>query len=281
MSQPLYLVHMPVSLPDLARFSYERNRGALLRRRRDGREAEAGFDDGRVLHHVLDETFGPAALRPFRLMIAPGARTGSIYAYSRVGKHELLTAAAQLGPPETRCILGLDRMSEREMPLAWNGGRRLGFDVRIRPVVRVRTGLSDPRRALGYRAGAELDAYYVEAQRAHPRERPSVIEGIATPSGMSMSGRTREVVYRDWLAAQLGDAAAIIAERTSMSRFRRTRVSRSGPAPEGPDAVLNGELVVGDPAAFASLLVNGIGRHKAYGYGMLMLRPARRAHTEP
>jgi hypothetical protein len=37
----------------------------------------------------------------------------------------------------------------------------------------------------------------------------------------------------------------------------------------------------GDPAAFASLLVSRVGLFKAYSYGMLMLRPARRAYTEP
>lgn len=46
---------------------------------------------------------------------------------------------------------------------------------------------------------------------------------------------------------------------------------------EGPDAVLRGELVITDAAKFTELLASGIGRHKAYGYGMLLLRPASRA----
>jgi CRISPR system Cascade subunit CasE len=42
---------------------------------------------------------------------------------------------------------------------------------------------------------------------------------------------------------------------------------------EGPDAVMRGNLIVSDPAAFAQLLARGIGRHRAYGFGMLLLRP--------
>ena len=36
---------------------------------------------------------------------------------------------------------------------------------------------------------------------------------------------------------------------------------------------MRGNLIVSDPAAFAQLLTRGIGRHRAYGFGMLLLRP--------
>ena len=38
---------------------------------------------------------------------------------------------------------------------------------------------------------------------------------------------------------------------------------------------MQGILTVTDSAAFAALLARGVGRHRAYGYGMLLLRPAR------
>jgi CRISPR system Cascade subunit CasE len=44
---------------------------------------------------------------------------------------------------------------------------------------------------------------------------------------------------------------------------------------ERPNAVLEGTLTVGDPDAFARLLARGIGRHRAFGFGMLLLKPAR------
>ena len=38
---------------------------------------------------------------------------------------------------------------------------------------------------------------------------------------------------------------------------------------------MRGILAITDPTAFADLLARGVGRHRAYGYGMLLLRPAR------
>ena len=43
----------------------------------------------------------------------------------------------------------------------------------------------------------------------------------------------------------------------------------------GPDAVLAGQLRVKNQQAFAQLLAHGIGRHRAFGFGLLLLRPAR------
>ena len=42
------------------------------------------------------------------------------------------------------------------------------------------------------------------------------------------------------------------------------------------DAVLRGVLSITNPRAFAELLARGIGRHRSYGYGMLLLRPPGR-----
>ena len=39
---------------------------------------------------------------------------------------------------------------------------------------------------------------------------------------------------------------------------------------EGPDATVHGTLTIGDPDTVAALLARGLGRHRAYGYGILM-----------
>ena len=49
----------------------------------------------------------------------------------------------------------------------------------------------------------------------------------------------------------------------------------------GPDATLNGTLRINDPNEFRTKLRTGIGRHKAYGYGMLLLRPPDSLPMEP
>jgi CRISPR system Cascade subunit CasE len=38
-------------------------------------------------------------------------------------------------------------------------------------------------------------------------------------------------------------------------------------------ALIRGELVVGDPDSFNAMLAGGIGRHVAFGYGMVLLSP--------
>ena len=40
------------------------------------------------------------------------------------------------------------------------------------------------------------------------------------------------------------------------------------------EAVFEGTLEVRDAALFQGLLARGVGRHRAFGFGMLLLRPA-------
>jgi CRISPR system Cascade subunit CasE len=44
---------------------------------------------------------------------------------------------------------------------------------------------------------------------------------------------------------------------------------------EGPDATITGTLVVDDPDRFSVGLARGVGRFRAFGFGMLLLSPPR------
>jgi CRISPR system Cascade subunit CasE len=88
--------------------------------------------------------------------------------------------------------------------------------------------------------------------------------------------RPREAVYLDWLAKRLLPVAELERETTRLHKFQRQIVVRGGKRIEGPDATILGTLSVQDPQGFADLLTHGIGRHRAYGYGMLLLRPPQR-----
>ena len=112
-----------------------------------------------------------------------------------------------------------------------------------------------------FRKGAELDAYALEALRQHPGD----------PAGMASHGRTRETVYLDWLTERLGPAVVLDRKATRLARFGRVRIARGGAGPEGPDATIHGVLEVRDPEQFTALLARGVGRHCAYGYGMLLV----------
>ena len=277
MSGTLHLLRVPIRLSALAR--YAGDRGWTPRMRRDGRETDAGFDPGRALHHVLDETFGPSALKPFRLMVPRDKDLGTIYAYTAKPKQDLLAIVSETATPEFAAdrILRIADLDTRAMPEAWAKGKRLAFDVRIRPVSRIRNELPNPNpKQPAYKAGSEVDVFLLEAQRNHPDGRPRLINGVPTASAMTLAGRDRPAVYRDWLAARLDGIAELDHERTDLTAFQRSRVSRGRASVEGPDATFHGELVITDPARFHALLARGIGRHLSFGFGMLLLRPPRR-----
>ncbi|CFX29933.1 CRISPR-associated protein [Candidatus Filomicrobium marinum] len=277
MSSPLHFARVPIRLSALARYAGDRD--WIPRKRRDGREADAGFDPGRALHHVLDETFGPNALKPFRLMVPRHKDLGTIYAYTAWPKDELLAIAAETAVPEFAAdhILRLVDLDTKPMPETWTEGKRLAFDVRVRPVSRIRTELPNPNpKRPAYKPGSEVDVFLLEAQRNHPDGRTRLVDGTPTASGMMIAGRDRPTVYRDWLAARLDGAAEVDHEHTDLTAFQRSRVSRGGASVEGPDATFHGELSVTDPERFHALLARGIGRHLSFGFGMLLLRPPRR-----
>lgn len=209
-------------------------------------------DFGYALHALLAEAFDGQPPTPFRYMDDQG-----LLAYSETGEDDLRRRIAA-APPETRRILGLDRPRLRGFPVEWPSGKRLGFEVRVRPIIRTN-------------ANKERDLYQYRME-----QRP---EGCEDPKP------SREAVYREWLEQRLStdNAAKLIGAEMHGFALRQV-VRRPQKADEknkrkpkgvtGPDALFRGELEVGDPAAFARLLSRGIGRHRAFGYGMLLLRPA-------
>lgn len=233
---------------------------------RRGLMHHGGFDEGRALHHLLSETFGPGSFQPFRLLQAPRAREASLYGYSALDPEALRETAQTIALPDTLAVLPLAGLEAKPMPANWKPGQKIGFDVRVRPVVRLAKPVAAHADAFGRlhparRAGAETDAFLARILRPEAGEAPA----------------SREAVYAGWLRERLGHAARLTEVR--LSRFQRSPAARSR-VTEGPDVLLQGTLEVADPAAFGSLLARGVGRHRAYGYGMLLLRAPGRAVPE-
>ena len=240
----LHLIELPLELAALNRWAGGRGIG------------RQGFDEGLALHHLLGEVFGPAALQPFRLMVAPRALSGTLYGYADRDAGALRTAAAPVIGPAEAAVIRLDRLRSIPRPATtWAEGMRLGFDARLRPVVRLASAIG--REGEGYAKGAELDAFLAETLR-------------------NDAARPREAVYLDWLTARLAPAAELERETSRMASFRRARSRRGGRRVEGPEITVHGTLRIADPGGFADLLARGVGRHRAYGYGMLLLRPPQR-----
>jgi len=232
-------------------------------------------DEGLALHHFLSETFGKRSVQPFRLM--PGQRKSlqaSLYGYSEFDEGALQATAEICAVSEMMRILGFDTLKTKTMPIMFSGGKRLGFDVRVRSVRRLKNSLAAESREMRCNrlkgqsvkpiaAGSEVDAFLLEPMRSDP-------ELIATKT-LKLS--TREEVYKSWLSNRFGEAAELNQKNCRVARYERRKVRRGGKVKDGPDVTFHGELIVKDPYRFSQLIVKGVGRHTAYGYGMLLLRP--------
>lgn len=242
---PLYLLH---TQPDPQRLAAWAARHCLL---------DTQGDLGYALHALLHAAFGEHAPQPFRYLDAEQG----LLAYTRFSAAELAQLAA-LADPDVAAALGLGQtrrhggMSVRSFPTQWAVGHVLGFEVRVRPIIREG------------KTGRERDAFLAAVEKAGGSE------------------LDRSAVYVQWLRdllARQGGAELLDAGVTRYQRLGVTRKGQKGGSDDvrqsrlvsGPDAVLAGQLRVNDPLAFAQLLAQGVGRHRAFGFGLLLLRSAR------
>ena len=210
-------------------------------------------DSDHAMHCLLKETFGELAPQPFRLIVPRGGSRGCLYGYGRASAGDLQEAANTFADPQQLRALPPSIIDSKPMPSEWQSGKRLGFELRVRPVLRKCGRSATP--------GAEQDVFQVEAERYPKKEMP----------------HSREEVYAGWLSGKLNEdqGVSLDSSQTKLVSFQRTRSFRKLHTRyvEGPDAVMRGGLTITDPEAFAQLLARGVGRHRAYGYGMLLLRP--------
>jgi CRISPR system Cascade subunit CasE len=213
-------------------------------------------DLGYGAHAWLAATFGCLAPTPFRLHLDPrGKRPAKLLAYTRHSREVLLDHALSFAEPMARDVCTLEQdfaVAEFPGPERWRPGRRLGFEVLTCPIA---------RRA---RVGVERDLFLHQADRTAPD-----------------AGLSRAKVYGDWFTAQLSGIARI--EQVSLEGFQLVRQLRRGRTGEQesrksarlirPAALLRGVLEIADGEAFHTLLARGVGRHRTFGYGMLLLRP--------
>lgn len=210
-------------------------------------------DLGYAIHSWLKDALGELAPRTFRPM---EQRDGSIrlLGYDKADADAIREHVQRFATPQAMAVCDWDSAASKPIDgIAWREGQTLGFEVRTCPVVRGKLG--------------ERDAFLAQL-----------------PDGGEPTANSRAGVYRDWLVSRLYGAASLDEGTFNLKAFRLVSTwrqgcsagkqdRRTGRRVVRPDALLSGRVTVRDPDAFQTLLYNGIGRHRAFGFGMLLLRP--------
>ncbi|HBQ18957.1 MAG TPA: hypothetical protein DEF51_50150 [Myxococcales bacterium] len=156
-------------------------------------------------------------------------------------------------------------------------GTRVSYRTRVCPVVRSRKPGPGDEPTSGRRKSRELDAWLAHRIELGWTDEPPPSDAPFDRAGAEWL--ERQEVYGDWLGRQLSrDGASDAVGTARMESFQRATVHRKGTKGRRtfnrPDVVLEGELDVRDAEAFRALLRRGVGRHRAFGFGCLLIRPA-------
>ncbi len=254
MRAPLHLVRLSVDAQKLYAFA--------RRSRAGGRE----MDEGYAIHALLAALFDHGAAetervapKPFHIASSTG-RLLDVLGYAALDHVALTERAKTFADPVAWGVADLETFTSKPMPVEFKAGTRLGFAVRICPIRRI--AKCGPMTS----ARAEVDAFVAKAWEVGPEV---VLD--------------REEVYRGWLAEELAKEGAARLVNASMMNFhvgalhRRTQgEERAGHRSRRPDVRFEGVLEVLDPSVFGIRLARGVGRHRTFGFGMLLLRPAPR-----
>jgi CRISPR system Cascade subunit CasE len=221
-----------------------------------GRRGLEEATEGYVMHSVLAELFGDGAPPVF------DACGHSVLAYSETTLGDLQSVAGLKAPPRLyrTCVWG--DCAEKPMPSV-PCGVDVGFEVQCVPTVRKASdgvGENSDGERREWHEGQELDVFLSEAWR---RGQDADVE--------------RASVYRRWLDGHLERGGANLLEMEikgfCVQKMTRRHHGCGLRTITRPAATLSGRLGVVDPNAFEDLLMSGLGRHTAFGYGMLKLEP--------
>ncbi|MDI9458121.1 MAG: type I-E CRISPR-associated protein Cas6/Cse3/CasE [Bacillota bacterium] len=210
-------------------------------------------DYGYAVHQWLAAAFGELAPKPWRFFIN---RSGSarVLGYSEADAQELRGQLNEFALPCAISVCPRPEVMINSKPMPqWHRGRRLGFQVLCCPVGR-KAG-----------SGVEKDLFLIRAEGgAHDLQ--------------------RESVYADWLKERFEAGGATVHD-VRMTGFRLVRLrrqmrfqtnqERKSARITRPHALLEGNLTVTDPESFAQMLRKGLGRHRSFGYGMILLSSPR------
>jgi CRISPR system Cascade subunit CasE len=240
--KPLYMLELEFNVVALYRFLHTQGL--------PGREDDAELDYG--VHAWLGAAFGELVPKPWRLLMDKH-RPPRILGYASHDASSLRQRIVEFAEPHVFqvCPEPQSMIASRVMP-AWQKGRRLGFKTLVCPV---------GRKA---RSGIEKDLFLIYADAQDNNDQLN-----------------RETIYCEW-AKQKFNNYAVTVDAIRLAGFRLVKQKRQAQLLNGkrvfrrivcPQAMLEGQITIDDPYEFTRLLRHGMGRHRAFGYGMILLRP--------
>jgi CRISPR system Cascade subunit CasE len=230
----LHLLRLRVQVPTLTQFAAEQ--GLLT-------EPDDGF--GYVMHAWLAALFGKNAPKPFRYFESKSELLG----YSFMDGPDLLSIAQTFASPLSWSALSPNSLVTKPMPTEWRPDLRIQIEVLACPISR--------------KDGHEKDVY------------------LRAVDNLGADAPRREEVYLEWFRHQC--AGAVQFEHLELAGVGRSQLLRRSRSVDGGRRLLNIErphahfraiVRIVDSEAFAALLARGVGRHRAFGFGMPLIAPA-------
>ena len=231
----LYLMRAALDMVNLARYAAEQRHS----------------DPDRTAHCLIAESFGRERMpKPFviKTRFTDGELKGTLLAYTPLTTSELKSAAGQHQKLAHSAVMDPSTIVTVGVPDQWSEGQSIQFEVRVRPTKRSSSrDASSPNK--------EQDIYFRAAANS-----------------------SRAETYCHWLSNLMRRQGGLhaVPDAMTMTQFamRRVRRQNSSKRSTGPDATIVGAGNIVNPDRMMTALTNGIGRHKGYGYGMLLLRPS-------
>jgi CRISPR system Cascade subunit CasE len=249
-TKPLYMIRF--LLDSMRFFDFAKRRGLL----------NQSCDEGYAIHSLMYELWGEKAPKPF-FISGRQSKHITIIGYSTYSKNQYIEHAKAFADPSCYEIIDWQHFSDKQMPSMWATGSTFGFHIKVCPVKR-----ANKSNQYHTNANAERDAYlaYLEERKR--------LDSSVTPS------MTRFEVYKDWLKKQLEKENSISVEKINLDSFQLVNLQRRNQKrkisiSKRPDVTLRGEIKVLDSDLFNRLLERGIGRHRSFGFGMLLLHPIK------
>jgi len=249
--EPLHMIRLVIDEIDL----FECERRLALAPKIPSAHHRSDF--GYVAHCYLMGLFGEKAPRPFWLDVRRDTKAIQVLGYAQCDAETLKADAQTFADPGIWSAVDWGQFASKPMPTKFAPGQRLGFAVSTIPSVCI------PRSGR-----KRIDPYLRKTQLA--------------PDGVQID---RFDVYQRWLYDGIDRAGGAKVLDSRVVRFsldkmtRRTQITEEEKRRKvqrffAPSVTLEGVLEVMDSEKFFMLLTRGIGRHKAFGAGMLRLKRA-------